>query len=68
MTSVEVWPLSVPGRLPLVNGEDVLEEDHLLGVGHRVARVEVAQVGVGQHAPLLPVLRLPLGLGVMFFD
>ena len=65
MTSVELWPSSVPGCLPLVDGEDVPEEDHLLGVGHRVARVEVPQVGVRQHAPLLAVLRsLPLGLGV----
>ena len=49
--------------LPLVDGEDVPEEDHLLRVGHRVPRVEVPQVGVGQHAPLLAVRRrLPLGL------
>ena len=65
MTSVEVWPLSVPGRLPLVDGEDVPKEDHLLGVGHRVARVEVPQVGVRQHAPLLAVRRrFPLGLEI----
>ena len=65
MASVEVWPSSFPGRLSLVDGEDVLEEDHLLGVGHRVARVEVPQVGVRQHAPFLAVRgRLPLGLGM----
>ena len=57
--------MSVPVGLPLVDGEDVPEEDHLLGVGHRVARVEVPQVGVRQHAPLLAVLgSLPLGLEI----